>query len=353
MIQRCCRPSRPVGLLLVAVSLWTVRPEVGQSQEPLRDNRTARRVEVQTVTTLRFQNATVAPDIATKAFHLPDGGWGALSRIFGGVVPLFSPSGNPNGILGRPGPGPGEFKSPISAVTVGKQLWIVDPGNNRITAFGSDGDVISDRTLPGRVVGVQPTVDSRGLLLSGFFVGPSGVVHTIALVTMNGAIDHLGGRVPKSENGWVQLHMAAETLSGEIWAVAFAGGEVDILSAKSLELLRTTRLPESLSQPEAHAPLHLSKERPAPQVYGMMVDPEGILWIVMAVADAHWRPGLNPRTDTDKIFDTLVLAVSTGDRAIVGARRMDQSCQAMAAGLIACPNEDLATVDVRRLSLER
>ena len=353
MIQRWVRPLKPVGLLLLAASLSIVRPQVGRSQEPLRDNRAARRVDIQKVTTLRFQNATVAPDLETRAFHISDGGWGAISPVFAGVVPLFSPSGGPNGTLGRPGPGPGEFKSPLSAVTLGKQLWVVDPGNNRLTAFGSDGGVISDRTLPGRVIWVQPTVDSHSLLLSGFLVGSHGVVHTVGLVTMNGAIDRLGGSVPNSKNGWVQLHRAAETLSGEIWAVAFAGGEIDILSASNLELLTARRLPESLSQPEAHAPLHLSKERPAPQVYGVMVDPEGVLWIVMAVADAHWRPGLNPATDTDKIFDTLVLAVSTADRTIVGARRIDQSCQAMAAGLISCPNEDAATVDVWRLSIEK
>ncbi|MCG6987322.1 MAG: hypothetical protein LJF06_03900, partial [Gemmatimonadetes bacterium] len=119
-----------LALLLGASSLIAARPVRVQAQKPLRDNRTAGQVEVQEVATLQFQNLEVAPNTETQIFRLPDGGWGAMSHVFGGIVPLFSTTGSPAGALGHPGPGPGEFKTPVSAIAVGKQLWVVDPGNN-------------------------------------------------------------------------------------------------------------------------------------------------------------------------------------------------------------------------------
>jgi hypothetical protein len=336
--------------LFAASSLLAVQPTSGRGQKLLRDMRNTGRVEAKRIATLRFENAPVAPDIQTQVFRLPGGGWGAISPVFRGRVPTFSAAGSWTGTLGRPGPGPGEFKHPFFAMAVGKQLWVVDPGNNRITAFGPDGAVVGDRTLPGRVIWVQPI--AGGLLLSGFFPSPSGVVNTVGRVTMNKADDEFGGQPGTSNNAWVELHLATETSSGQVWTVSMAGGRIGILRAHKLGPLASAQLPEELSQPEAHAPEDLSGERPAPRVDGVMTDSDGIVWIVMGVADAHWRRGLNPATDTNKIFDTLVLAVSPQDRAIIGALRMDRSCRpvfSVVGGLMSCVNESAATVDILRL----
>lgn len=341
----------------VVSSLLAAQAILAQTPQPLRDDRTAARVEVQEVTTLRFQDAAVAPDLETQVIRLPDGRWGATSRVFGGIVPLFSAAGSHTGTLGHPGPGPGEFKDPRFAIGVGEQLWVVDPGNNRLTAFGSDDTPIGDRTLPGRVVQVQPTAHGGGLLLSGFFDGASGVVHTTARVSMNGADDRFGGDPGTSHDVYVQYHLAAETPSGEIWAVARSGGDIQILRADDLEPLASSHLPEDLSRPERHEVRSILTERPAPAVAGAMVDAGGVLWIVMGVADEHWRarPDLDRHAQppVEELFDTLILALSTQDRAIIGARRVDRFCLPVLDALISCANEDEETIDILRLGLER
>lgn len=336
-----------LGLCFVA-GLLTTQTASAQTSQPLHDERTAKQVDVEKVATLEFQNLDVAPNILTRVFRLPNGGWGATASIFRGTVPLFSASGSPTGTLGRPGPGPGEFKQPAWAMAVGSQLWVVDPGNNRITAFGSNGKMIDDRTLPGRVFGVQPRADGRGLLLSGYF----GTSHAVARVTMSAADDQFGGELASSQNFYLDEQLAAETPSGDVWSVAASGGRVEILSADSLKVLAWTHLPEDLSHPEARVLWDYAKDPPAPLVWGIMTDSGGTLWIVLSVADAHWRPGLKAPADAEKMGDTLILAVRPQDRTIVGVKRMDRLCRAIDGGLISCTNESATTVDILRVSLE-
>ena len=347
------RPRSLCGLP-VALFLLAGRPFLSDAQEPLRDNRASGRVEVLKVTTLQFQGAAVAPDLETVVIRLPDGTWGAMSRVFGGIVPLFSAGGSHVGTLGHPGPGPGEFKSPRVAVGVGRQLWVVDPGNNRLTAFGPDGTPVGDRTLPGQVLWAQPTTDGEGLLLSGFFGDASGNRSTTARVTMTEPDDRFGGDAGTSTDPWVQHHVAAETSLGEIWSVAQSGGDLQILRADNLRRMALSHLPEDLSQPEHHA-VDLRTERPPPQVYGAMTDSDGTLWIVLSVADAHWRleAGADPRDHMEDIFDTLVLAVSPQNRTIVAVKRMGPLCLPAVDALISCANEEAETIDVFRLRLER
>ncbi|HEX9691024.1 MAG TPA: hypothetical protein VGA22_02900 [Gemmatimonadales bacterium] len=338
--------------LLVAVSLVAVASVQGQTRQPLRDDRTARPVEVHHLATLRFQDvAAFAPDVLTQVVRLPGSGWGAISYSFGGSIALFSATGAPTGMLGRLGSGPGELKQARFAIGLEKQLWVIDNGNNRLIAFASNGSLIGDRRLPGStIVWAQPSADGTGLLLSGYFPNH----HAVALVTMNAADDRFGGDLGTSPNAYVEQHVAAETPSGEVWAVARAGGNVEILGADNLETLASTQLPEDVSYPvNRPGPVDVSRERPAPEVLGVMVDADGILWIATYAADAHWRPGASPRDGVDRVFDTLLLAVSTPDRTIVGAQRLDRVCLAIVDGLISCTNEEAQTIDISRLSLKR
>ncbi len=72
----------------------------------------------------------VAGDSAGRLFVLD----GAGQRVLG-----YGPDGEPIGVWGREGGGPGEFASPSGlAVGVGDSLWVVDRGNRRVTLFPPD-----------------------------------------------------------------------------------------------------------------------------------------------------------------------------------------------------------------------
>ena len=349
--------GRRAAGLCIAATLITAHPILAQIPGRLRDSQEVREVQAQSVVTLDFATLDVAPDIHTQVFRLPDGGWGAASGVFRGTVPVFSATGSPNGTLGRSGSGPGEFMTPAYGVSVNGELWVVDTGNSRLSAFASDGTLIGDRRLPGWVLWAQPTADGHQILLSGSFRGSSGVWRTVARATLGGTTDILGGDVGDSHDAYVQHHVAAQTISGEIWAVAQSGGKIEILQADNLQPLGKTHLPDSLSEPEYHAVTNIVTQRPPPMVSGVMTDSDGLLWVVMAVADANWRARTGSdrttRPPVEKLWDTLILAVSPQDRAIVGTKRIDGICVGVVGGLISCANEAAATIEVQRLRLER
>jgi len=52
--------------------------------------------------------------------------------------------------IGRRGFGPGEFAQPMKLELVGDTLWVLDPGNARITVFNRRGEVLGTHTSAGR-----------------------------------------------------------------------------------------------------------------------------------------------------------------------------------------------------------
>lgn len=59
----------------------------------------------------------------------------------------FDPSGRHIGTVGRAGEGPGEFRQPLRVdISPDGELWVMDPGNARLSIFGSEGGL--ERTVP-------------------------------------------------------------------------------------------------------------------------------------------------------------------------------------------------------------
>ncbi|MEZ4586736.1 MAG: hypothetical protein R2909_10080 [Gemmatimonadales bacterium] len=78
-----------------------------------------------------------------------------------GSVLVFDSTGALSRTLGRKGGGPGELRAPVGmALTPEGHLWVIDPGNGRLSVYGPDGAHRGDRRLvsafqlapwPGRI----------------------------------------------------------------------------------------------------------------------------------------------------------------------------------------------------------
>jgi hypothetical protein len=63
-------------------------------------------------------------------------------------VRIYDAAGNLERVVGRQGQGPGEFQSLLKLGLLGDTLWVVDPGNGRISLFNRDGDLIGTVAAP-------------------------------------------------------------------------------------------------------------------------------------------------------------------------------------------------------------
>ena len=89
-----------------------------------------------------------------------------LSQPQDATVWVLSPTGNRTAILGRRGEGPGEFKSPVSAGTLGDTLWVFDSQLHRFSFFSASGRPVRDLKVPMLVGPAQSAaMDKDGSIL--------------------------------------------------------------------------------------------------------------------------------------------------------------------------------------------
>lgn len=80
---------------------------------------------------------------------LPDGGLLVVDQP-ASRVRRFDDVGNRDGVVGRPGEGPGELRQPSSAAAgSGDTLFLVQRGGPRLTAYGPDGAPARESEVPG------------------------------------------------------------------------------------------------------------------------------------------------------------------------------------------------------------
>lgn len=314
-------------------------------------------VRVTELTRLSFVGLRHAPEPLARVFRLPDGGWGVSSGTFDGLVQRFDSIGTAAGTFGRRGEGPGEFGGMIFGVVVEDELWIADPGNGRLSRYSKDLGLLESRSFPPRVFSASPARRRSGILASGFFrpAGAGAVGRSVLRASLDERADVFGGRIPDTpETPAVQVQYAAATANGEVWTLASKGGAIDILHMNDLSLADRFRLPGVPRAEEIPPRLSMigSDEPPSPQVIGISADAHGLLWVLIAVADANWTPELDDDVDgIIAMIDTRVLAINTRARAVIGETLLDEVCLPAGGSLISCVYDFDQVIRVRNLGL--
>jgi hypothetical protein len=317
-------------------------------------------VTVSDVTRLSFVGLPRAPQFDAHVFRLPDGGWGVSSERFASVIQRFDSAGIPVGTLGHHGQGPGEFRGTVFGVTVGDELWVVNPGNGRVSLFSRGLAFLRSRPLPYRVFSVSPARRGSGLLLSGFFHSAGSDTagwRSVARVSMDNAADAFGGDVPDTpEIPNLESQFAAATAGGEVWTVATMGGAVDVLRMDDLSVIERFQLPgvPRADELRPHVPGSRPRTPPSPEVAGITGDGRGLLWVLIGVPDADWTPEMRASVDgINAMIDIRVLAIDPDTRTVVGERLLDDVCFPAGGSIISCVNESDQVIRVRELALVR
>lgn len=345
-----------IGLIHVACDSVEIGRDQGQERTELPDSGGTATVVVDEVVRLSFVELAHAPDAAATVFRLPRGGWGVSSGLFGGVVQLFDSAGAAAGTFGRAGEGPGELGGSILGTTIGDELWVVDRGNGRLSVYSSELAFIDARPFPWRVFSIAPATQEGALYASGFF-HPAGGNWSVGRFSLERAADVFGGSIPAtSETPRVQMQYAVPTGTGEVWTVAGMGGHIDVLRMNDLATVGRFLLPEMARAEEiaSRAEARRSQDPPQPQVIGITSDDDGVIWVVVGVADADWTADLDDDVDGIRsMFDTRILAIDSSTRAVVGQTLLDAVCLPAGRSLISCVHVLDQVIAVRRLRLQR
>lgn len=235
-----------------------------------------------------------------------------LDAMDGGIR-SFSLSAIPTGRIGRRGGGPGEFRQPAAAGWVGRDLWVWDPVEGRLSVFHPDGELswllhlgpggrafpLPDGTvarveripsLPGPVDVAVQQWDRSGRLLG-----------TLATLHLRSPMLHIGGsdlrRVVVNPFSDDPLWGAAVDGSTVIFVDRRTGGGPETATI-NLDILRPESGREAVSIP--YSPVPLSRQR---------VDHFVETFSTSAIAQLRQRgaPGGSGAFDPAVVRGTLVL----------------------------------------------
>lgn len=332
---------RVVALALGAIVMGgpTATPTALAAQAPDLDAATPMGAVAMTeATVLDFAGLPAAPDALARVTRRPGGGWAVSGRTLGGPVYLFDAEGRWVADLGQSGQGPGEFAMPPFGAAVGDELWLLDPGNARLTRVDASGEVVAERRVEGRFMGVTAGESGERALASGNFRTAEGAGGTMMWVGATAEADLVGGDVREVANPREQFELAVD-VGGEVWAFAVMGGTVTIYTP-TLELEARATMPiEAMREVPPPGPLDISSVRPPPQVAGVMRGQEGDIWVVAIVASERWVPGVTPADGIDAIYDTRFLRIDPVTRTLTHDGRTDAVCQSVGAGVVSCADD--------------
>lgn len=341
--------SRCMWLSIVVMSLALAGSADAQEREVIRFANRIGSLESQVVARLSFTRLDIAPHVLARVFRLNDGGWGVSSTTFDGVVQTFDPMGNPEHSFGRRGAGPGEFAGEVFGIGDAAALWIIDPGNARMSAFSRDLTLLHDRTLPGKVFFVSRSDDDGAVLVTGLFPGPDRG-YTIARVSRDQERDVFGGRADSNPNTRVLVHIPVQ-VAGEVWTFAVSGGAVNILRSSDLTGAAGLRFAEESMTRIAEEGRRNPSEPPPSQVAGVSADGPYV-WLTVGVADKDWRPGMSPRDGVHRLFDTRVIVIDVRTRTVIGQGRLPELCLPVDHRLISCVDELGEEIRIIELNLK-
>ncbi len=276
--------------------------------------------------------ATVSRDRQGRYYVVPARG--------SGEILVYGRDGTFNSILGRTGPGPGEFSPRITRVDVGEtgRLYVADRGQRRLTVFSPDHELLDTVALPfAPLMDVWSLGDGK-ILVQGW--------HESDVRAEERQLYHLysfererlgsaGATWPGEVSRNFVPEVATRPIEGRFWTVRKRVYELEEYSldggGRLRRLVRSASWfpPDTSSQPDFRNPY---LERPAPSVQAITTDGEGRLWVATRVADRSWEPGqhgteASPVTpenaDLDGIYDTMLEVIAPDRRTVVVRARLD------------------------------
>lgn len=292
------------------------------------------KIQVQRVATLGLRGGELG--VFRSAARAADGRYYVVSVESAAQVQVFSPEGEFQGFLSRPGDGPGEARFIWNLAVHGDSLFVYHR-EKRISVFDLDGEL-------GRTFAAPFALDAARLTPSMVVINsdirsqkraglPLHVVeHDSLLQSFGSTTGFFRADVP-----WASWRHLAPASRESVWAIRPTEYALEEWSIHG-ELLRELRRNASWFEPHTRRPSFHSDTAPPPRVNDIQRDANGYLWILMGVADHNWQAGLELASehpdgrqyvpsDLNKYFDTIIEVIEPAGSRVVASGRMDAYAQ--------------------------
>ena len=280
-----------------------------------------------------------APYAQGRVVRSDDGDYYVPEHTGDGRLLRFSSAGVFREAIGRRGEGPGEYDLPVLVGGSADSLTILDIVSSRLTTIR--GGEVATWTLPFRFADLAVLPDGRHVY-NGFpfernQTGQPLHVYDLASRTITTSFGDDRVRTDRSRLsslGHLRRRVAAAA-DGNIWAAHNNRYRVDKWSPDGDHIARTER-DAPWFRPWEEWPGVDYEVRPPPVIVGVRDWGDGLLMVVVRLADANWRPISPTRTplpghetidptQEDELYDTVIEVLDTRSGTVLARTRVDES----------------------------
>ena len=268
-----------------------------------------------------------------------DGDYYVPGHLGDGRLMRFSSDGVFQEAIGRRGEGPGEYDLPMLMGGSADDLTILDPSSALLTTIR--GGEVATTSLPFMARTWAVLSDGR-YVYNGLSSWCEGVGHPLHVydVTSRGITSSFGDdgvRVDRSRrNPSGHLRRAvAEEADGNIWAARDNRYRIDKWSPDGARIERIER-DAPWFRPWEEWPGVDYEVRPPPVIAGVRDCRDGLLMVIVRLADADWRripptqedlPGHEsiPLSREEELYDTVIEVLDTRSTTVLARTRVDDN----------------------------
>ena len=278
-----------------------------------------------------------APYALARVVRSDDGDYYVPGYLGDGRLLRFSSDGVFQEAIGRRGEGPGEYDLPVLVGGSADDLTILDVLSPRLTTIRG-GEVATWR-LPFRFDGLDVFPDGRHVY-NALSSEPDRIGHPLhvydpASRRITSSLGDEGFRAARMDPGITEVRRrVAVAADGNIWAARSNRYRIDKWSPDGDHIARIERDATWFRPWEKWLGVDY-EVRPLPAIVGLRDWGDGLLMVVMRVADADWQP-LTPTlepvpghamiepTQEDELYDTVIEVLDTRSGTVLARTRVDE-----------------------------
>lgn len=296
----------------------------------------------------------------------PDSSILAVTDVFNpDQVNLYSSTGEHLRTLGGRGDGPGEFQNVMWVTAVADSVFVYDNVHARETLYTFDGTYHRSRRMVPNLWRAVPFAGGRTVVnaydpAAARAGAPLHVVVEGRIVT---AFPPPERPFDGADRPLLRRALAAESDS-TLWMARRTEYGIELWSITGAPILRLERDVDWFVPHEDRGAI-LPDAAPRPRVWDLHRSPEGLLWVLLHVADERWQDQFDPARPADMSFtghfheyrNSIVEVIDPEDGRLVASREFDLYFSGFtSAGHLATYHEpiaDLPYIEVFSVSLRQ